>query len=146
MTLSAHERATVAYLDGIFGPGMGERHLQFLHYLADPALREMIASYHTLETDTEHLSVEENYLLGMAVLCSRGSYETAAMFAKTLLHLKVRKEKVLAAITRLSMWIGGIPAAEAAGHIQRAIRDYEKRGIDSLDAWFPLPKQPGQSG
>jgi hypothetical protein len=126
-----------AYLDGLFGPGAGRRHTQFLEHLESAALRETMHRYHLIEADTTHLSVEENYLLGMCVLCATKSYSTAGMFAKTLLHLGVRKEKILAAITRLSMWIGGIPAAEAAAHMQRAIHDYEQHGLASLEAWFP---------
>jgi hypothetical protein len=35
------------------------------------------------------------------------------------------------------MWVGGITAAEAAAHIQKAIGEYERCGLASLDAWFP---------
>ena len=129
-----------AYLDTLFGAGAGRKHTQFLEHIENEALRETLHRYHVLEADTTYLSVEENYLLGMCVLCAARSYATAGMFARTLLHLGVKKEKLLEAVARLSMWIGGVPAAEAAAHIQRAIRDYEQRGKDSLEAWFPSPR------
>jgi hypothetical protein len=133
-------RRSEEYLDRLFGPGAGHKHTQFLEHLDNQALQETLHRYHVLEADTTDLSVEENYLLGMCVLCATKSYSTAGMFARTLLHIGVKKEKLLAAVARLSMWVGGIPAAEAAAHIQRAIRDYEQRGLDSLDAWFPAPR------
>src|SRR6478736_217071 len=100
------ELSTERYVDAIFGPGTGRRHLRFLERIEPAGLREMILRYHALEGDTRHLSLEENYLLGLAVLAALGRYDTAAMFAKTLLHLGTRKEKLLEAIARLSMWIG----------------------------------------
>lgn len=133
-------RRSEQYLDTLFGPGAGRKHTQFLEQLENQALQETLHRYHTLEADTTHLSVEENYLIGMCVLCANRSYGTAGMFARTLLHLGVKKEKVLEAIARLSMWVGGVPAAEAAAHIQRAIHDYEQRGQASLEAWFPAPR------
>src|SRR5262245_39742912 len=139
-------RRSEAYVDTLFGAGTGQRHTQFLEHLENQALRETLHRYHLLEADTTHLSVEENYLIGMAVLCATRSYSTAAMFAKTLLHLGVTKEKLLEAVARLSMWIGGVPAAEAAAHIQRAIRDYEQRGRDSLEVWFPAPRGEASHG
>jgi alkylhydroperoxidase/carboxymuconolactone decarboxylase family protein YurZ len=128
---------TERYLDQLFGAGAGRRHSVFLDHLQNDALRELVHRFHAIEADTTHLSHEENYLLGMTVLCAMRSYDTAAMFAKTLLHLGVKKEKILEAVGRLAMWIGGIPAAEASAHIQRAIRDWEKRGIASMESWFP---------
>ena len=125
------------YLDRLFGPGAGRRHRVFLDRLESLPLRETLHGYHLLEADETRLSVEENYLLGLVVLCAVRSFGPAAMFAKTLLHLGTPREKVLEAVARLSMWIGGVPAAEAAGHVQRAIRDYEERGLASMDAWFP---------
>jgi alkylhydroperoxidase/carboxymuconolactone decarboxylase family protein YurZ len=125
------------YLDELFGAGAGARHSAFIDRLAHPALREALHGYHVLEADTRHLSVAENYLLGMVVLCAQRAYGPAAMFAKTLLHLGVAREKLLEATARLAMWIGGIAAAEAAAHIQKAIGEYEQRGLASLDAWFP---------
>jgi hypothetical protein len=125
------------YLDEIFGAGAGARHSAFIDRLQHPALRETLHAYHVLESDTAHLSVEENYLLGMVVLCGQRAFAPAAMFAKTLLHLGVRREKLLEAVARLAMWSGGLLAAEAAAHIQKAIREYEQRGLDSLEAWFP---------
>lgn len=125
------------YLDELFGAGAGARHSAFLDRLAHPALREMLHGYHVLEADTRHLSITENYLLGMVVLCAQRNYGPAAMFAKTLLHLGVPRDKLLEATARLAMWVGGIPAAEAAAHIQKAIGEYEQRGLAALDAWFP---------
>jgi alkylhydroperoxidase/carboxymuconolactone decarboxylase family protein YurZ len=125
------------YLDGLFGAGAGARHAAFIERLASPLLRETLHGYHVIEADTRHLSVQENYLLGMVVLCAQRAYGPAAMFAKTLMHLGVSRDKLLEAMARLSMWVGGIPAAEAAAHIQKAIREYETRGVASLEAWFP---------
>jgi alkylhydroperoxidase/carboxymuconolactone decarboxylase family protein YurZ len=130
------------YLDGLFGAGAGARHSAFIDRLEHPALRDTLHGYHVLEADTRHLSVAENYLLGMVVLCAQRNFGPAAMFAKTLLHLGVSRDKLLAATARLAMWIGGIAAAEAAGHIQKAIGDYEQRGQASLDAWFPPAAEP----
>ena len=78
----------------------------------------------------------------MAVLYASKSHATANMFAKTLLHRGVEADKLREVLARLSMWVGGIPAAEAAGQLQRAIRDYEKHGLASMDAWFPQPPEP----
>ena len=125
------------YLDGLFGAGAGRKHAAFVDRLASPVLRETLHAYHVLEADTRWLSVEENYLLGLVVLCAQRAYAPAAMFAKTLLHLGVAKEKILEAVTRLTMWVGGLAAAEAAAHVQKALREYEKDGLASLAAWFP---------
>src|SRR5215213_8895266 len=92
------------YVDGLFGAGAGARHAAFIERLASPVLRETLHTYHVIEADTRHLSVEENYLLGMAVLCAQRAYGPAAMFAKTLLHMGVKREKITEAIARLSMW------------------------------------------
>lgn len=129
--------ATEAYLDPLFGAGAGERHGRFLDRISDEGLRELVHRYHALEADTRHLSLEENYLIGMCVLCAGRSFGTAAMFAKTLLHLQVPREKILAAVARLAMWTGGLPAVEATFAIQKAIREYEEQGVASLAAWFP---------
>jgi hypothetical protein len=126
------------YLDQIFGPGAGARHTAFIDRLQHPALRETLHRYHLLESDTTHLSLAENYLLGMVVLCAQRAYAPAAMFAKTLLHLGVPREKLLEATARLAMWSGGLLAAEAAAHMQKAIREYEQHGVDALEAWFPI--------
>lgn len=128
---------TEGYVDRIFGPGAGERHLRFLERIAHPGLRDMVLRYHGLEADTTHLSLEENYLIGLAVLAALGRFDTAAMFAKTLLHLGTPKEKLLETGARLSMWIGGLPAVEASFRIQRAIAEYERDGLGSLAVWFP---------
>jgi hypothetical protein len=146
MDVEVNERTqrSERYLDELFGPGAGARHTAFLDRLAHPALRETLHGYHVLEADTRHLSITENYLLGMVVLCAQRSYGPAAMFAKTLIHLRVPREKVIEATARLAMWIGGIAAAEAAAHIQKAIGDYEQRGLAALEAWFPpAPPAPG---
>jgi hypothetical protein len=136
MTSDLHQRYE-RYLDELFGPGAGARHSAFLDRIEHPALRDALHGYHVLESDTRHLSIADNYLLGMTVLCAQRAWVPAAMFAKTLLHLGEPRGKLLEAIARLSMWIGGIHAAEAAAHIQKAIADYEHRGAASLEAWFP---------
>lgn len=129
--------ATEQYVDRIFGPGMGRRHLRFLQRLRNAALRETILRYHSVEADERWLSIEENYLLGTCVLCATGNLDTAAMFAKTLCHLKVPEEKILEAVGRLAMWVGGLAAAEATLRIQRALSEYRRQGVDSLAVWFP---------
>jgi len=130
------------YLDELFGAGAGARHTAFLDGVPHPALRDMLHGYHVLESDTRYLSIAENYLLGMTVLCALRNFGPAEMFAKTLLHLGVPPGKLLEATARLAMWVGAIAAADAAAHIQRAIGDYERRGLASLEAWFPPPGVP----
>jgi hypothetical protein len=130
---------TERYVDDIFGPGTGAKHLEFLDGIANPALREQVQRYHVLESDTSELSREENYLVGMCVLCATKNFATVALFAKTLLHLGVRKQKLLEATARLGMWIGGLPAVEASFVVQKAIREYERDGFESLRVWFPEP-------
>lgn len=130
-------KTTVRYVDGIFGEGSGEKHVRFLERIENPALRETVHRYHELEADTRHLSVEENYLIGLCVLCAQRNFGTAAMFAKTLRHLGTRRERILEALGRLSMWAGGLLAAEASMQIQKALDEYEERGPASLSAWFP---------
>jgi hypothetical protein len=128
---------TEAYVDAIFGAGAGKKHLRFLERIQNAGLREQILRYHAFEADTSALSLEENYLLGLAVLAALGRHDTAAMFAKTLLHLGTPKAKVLEAVARLSMWIGGLPAVEASLRVQRAIAEYEREGLASLGVWLP---------
>jgi hypothetical protein len=140
MTKPPHVADTEKYVESIFGPGTGAAHVRFLERIENPALREMIHRYHMLEADTSQLSLQENYLLGMCVLCSQRDYVAAALFAKTLLHLGVRKEKLLEAGARLAMWIGGLPAVDASFAIQKAIREYEQEGLGSLGVWFPGEK------
>jgi len=137
MTERELEQVTEDYVDGIFGEGSGRKHIRFLNRIQNAGLRDMIHGYHALEGDTTELSLEENYLIGMCVLCAGQRYATAAMFAKTLLHLGVRPEKLLEAVGRLAMWIGGLPAVEATFAIQKAIREYQEHGVGSLAAWFP---------
>lgn len=132
---------TERYVDGIFGEGQGRRHVEFLERIEHAGLREMIHRYHALEADTSHLSLEENYLIGACVLSALGRHETAAMFVKTLLYLGTPKEKLLEAVARLSMWIGGLPAVDTMFRVQRAVADYEREGLGSLAAWFPEGKQ-----
>lgn len=132
-----HIADTESYVESIFGPGTGESHVRFLERIQNPALREMIHRYHTLEADTSQLSLHENYLIGMSVLLAQRDHLTAALFAKTLLHLGMPREKLLETCARLGMWIGGLPAVEASFVIQKAIREYEKEGLASLGVWFP---------
>ncbi|GAC1352926.1 MAG: hypothetical protein NVSMB1_20770 [Polyangiales bacterium] len=129
--------ASEAFLDSVFGAGEGRKHTAFLAHLENDALRDAVHRCHAMEADTALLSVEENYLIGMSVLCANRAFGPAAMFAKTLRHLGVQREKILEAIARLSMWIGAVQAAEAASHIQRALHEYDQTGKASLAAWFP---------
>ena len=140
MSKPEHLADTERYVDSIFGPGSGAKHVRFLERIQNEALREMIHRYHMLEADTSQLSLQENYLLGMCVLCSQRDYVAAALFAKTLLHLGTPKEKLLEATARLAMWIGGWPAVDASLAIQKAIREYEQEGLASLGVWFPEEK------
>jgi len=142
MTKPSHIFDTERYVESIFGRGTGEAHVRFLERIQNPALREMIHRYHTLEADTSRLSLEENYLIGMCVLLSQRDYQAGSLFAKTLLHLGTPKEKLLEAGARLAMWIGGLPAVDASFALQKAIREYEKEGLDSLGVWFPEEKDP----
>lgn len=144
MSEPKHIGDTKAYVESIFGPGTGEAHVRFLERIQNPALREMIHRYHTLEADTSQLSLEENYLIGMCVLLSQRDYQAASLFAKTLLHLGARKEKLLEASARLAMWIGGLPAVDASFALQKAIREYERDGLASLGVWFPPEQEPAQ--
>jgi hypothetical protein len=128
---------TRLYLDEMFGAGMGERHLRFLSRIENVALREMMLRCHGVEADERLVSREENYLLGLVTLCALRSYDTAAMFAKTLRHLRTSRARILEAVARTGMWMGPIPAAEAALRIQRALDEYDARGAASLEAWFP---------
>jgi hypothetical protein len=137
MSKPPHIADTEAYVESIFGPGTGEPHVRFLERIENPALREMIHRYHTLESDTAELSLQENYLLGMCVLLSQRDYHAASLFATTLLHLGVRKQKLLEACARLAMWVGGLPAVDASFTIQKAIREFERDGLGSLAVWFP---------
>ena len=137
MTKPQHIQDTEAYVEAIFGPGTGEAHVRFLERIQNPALREIIHRYHTFEADTSQLSLQENYLIGMCVLCSQRDYVAASLFAKTLLHLGVSPEKLLESVARLAMWVGGLPAADASFAIQKAIREYQQEGLGSLSVWFP---------
>ena len=139
-----HIGDTKAYVESIFGPGTGEAHVRFLERIQNPALREMIHRYHTLEADTSQLSLQENYLIGMCVLLSQRDYQAASLFAKTLLHLGARKEKLLEASGRLAMWIGGLPPVDASFALQKAIREYERDGLASLGVWFPPEQEPAR--
>ena len=140
MNKPEHIADTERYVESIFGAGTGAAHVRFLDRIQNEALREMIHRYHMLEADTSQLSLQENYLIGMCVLCSQRDYVAAGLFAKTLLHLGVPKEKLLEACARLAMWIGGLPAVDASFAIQKAIREYEQEGLGSLGVWFPAEK------
>jgi hypothetical protein len=143
MTDDETRRRSEAYLDSLFGEGAGRRHTSFLERLPSRSLEDALHRYHLLEADEAHLSAADNYLIGMCVLCATRAYGPAAMFAKTLLHLGVPRERILAAVGRLEMWIGGVPAAEAAGHVGKALREYEEHGLASMSAWFPPAKDGG---
>src|SRR5262245_12108008 len=93
-------RRSELYLDELFGAGAGARHTAFIDRIDHPALRDTLHGYHVLESDTRQLSVAENYLLGMTVLCAQRNWGPAAMFAKALLHLGVPRAKLLEAIAR----------------------------------------------
>src|SRR5260370_41126612 len=121
----------------MFGPGGGEKHSRFLGGLENAGLRETVHGYHALESDTAQLSIAENYLLGMTVLCALRNYGPAAMFAKTLAHLGVPRAKLLEAVARLAMWVGGIAAADAAAHIQQASGEYGRDGLAPPAARLP---------
>ncbi len=125
------------FLDRMFGAGMGERHTRFLDHLEDEDLQDALHACHVLEGDETWISASENYLLAMCVMCTTRNYAPAGMFAKTLRKLGVPREKILAAVTRMSMWIGPVPAAEAASHIQRALREWDEKGMASMAAWLP---------
>lgn len=133
----ARIRRTIAFVDKLFGQGMGARHVRFLERVENDALRNAIHDYHAIEADTSWLSIEENYLLGLCTLCAIRNFDTAAMFAKTLMHLDVPKQRILEATARLSMWVGGLAAADASFVVQRAIREYESKGLESMAVWFP---------
>ena len=133
-------KTTVEYVESLFGPGMGKRHVAFLDQIENGALREMVHRCHGLEKDTQRLSLEENYLLGMCVLFTTQNHKTASMFAKVLLHLGTPREKLLEAVARMARWIGCLTAAEIAFHVQRAIREYDAEGLGSLAVWFPAAK------
>lgn len=138
-TPPALKAASEGFLDGIFGPGMGARHTAFVERLGEPTLRDGLHRYHVLESDERWLSIEDNYLLGMTVLCATGDFAPASMFAMTLMHRDVPKERTFAAVARLEMWVGGIRAATALGHMRKAVRSYEKHGMAAMAGWFPEP-------
>lgn len=128
---------TIEYVDAHFGQGMGRRHVRFLESISNPALRELIHRFHAIEADTRLISVEENYLLAVCVLCSQGKLSTAAMFAKLLRHLGTSPERILEAVGRVAMWAGGLPAVEASFVIQKAINEFERDPAGALAIWFP---------
>lgn len=130
-------RSTEQYVDRIFGSGMGKRHVRFLEKISNAALREQILRFHAIEGDTQLVTIEENYLIGVCVLCACGHYGTAAMFTKVLRHLGTSSERILEAVGRISMWAGGLPAVEASFAIQNALREYERDPAGSLAQWFP---------
>jgi alkylhydroperoxidase/carboxymuconolactone decarboxylase family protein YurZ len=131
---------TVTYLDGLFGPGAGLRHVAFVDRFESETMRDELHRCHAIEADTRQLTPAENYLLGACVLYATGRGATAGMFVKTLCHLGVPRAKILEAIARLAMWVGGIAAAEASQQAQRAIAEWDAKGVGSLEAWFPNPE------
>jgi hypothetical protein len=130
-------RRSEQFVDGLFGAGAGARHSRFLDGIEDETLRAEIHRYHAIQADTSLISIEEHYLLATCVLCATRAYGSAQMFAKTLRHLGVPRAKILAALGRLSMWVGGIAAAEATAHVRKAIDEYDRLGAASMAAWFP---------
>jgi hypothetical protein len=137
MTEIDPSKSTELYVDRIFGQGMGKRHLRFLEKIANAALREQILRYHAIEADSRFVTIEENYLIGVCVLCAQGHHATAAMFTKVLRHLGTSADRILEAVGRTSMWVGGLPAVEASFAIQSALREYERDPLGSLAPWFP---------
>jgi hypothetical protein len=131
------------YVDDLFGSGQGRRHLSLIDRYDSETIRDALHMCHVIEADTRWISPAESYLVGMAVLLALRSHGPAAMFAKTLRHLGVPREKILETAARLSMWIGAIPAAEAVGVVQKAVDDWDRRGPASLESWFPdgVPKE-----
>jgi hypothetical protein len=125
------------YVDDLFGPGMGARHGRFLDRIESEPLRDEIDRYHVVQSDTSQISLEEHYLLATCVLCATRAFGSAQMFVKTLRHLGVSRQKIVAAVGRLSMWIGGIPAVEALAHVKKALDEYERDGERSMAGWFP---------
>lgn len=134
--------ASKAYLDGIFGAGAGEAHAALLDRFQNASIREQLHRAHVMQADDSTLSVSEHYLIGMCVLCATKTWVPAEMFAKTLRHLGVSGDKILEAVARLGVFIGPVPAADAMGHIQKAVKEYDREGIASLRAWFPPQEQP----
>jgi hypothetical protein len=125
-------KTTEQYVDRVIGEGLGRRHVRFLDRIENATLRSIIHGYHAVEADESNLSVDENYLIGMCVLFATKDHGTATMFAKVLVHRGVKKERILEAVARLSMWIGGVAATEAAFLAQKAIREYERDGLASM--------------
>jgi hypothetical protein len=125
------------YLDELFGPGAGVRHSRYLEHIENEWLRDELHRYHVKQADTSLMSIEEHYLVAVCVLCAVRAFGTAQMFAKTLRHLGVPRAKILEALARLSMWIGGVPAVEATAHVRRALDEYDRLGVASLAGWFP---------
>ncbi len=136
-----------AALDRLFGPGAGRRHTAFLDGLPHAELRTALHRAHLWAAQDEHLSPQEHYLLGMTVLYAQRAYGPAAMFARTLLHLQVDPATVYEAVARLALWIGPVQAAEAAGHLQKAVTGYQDHGLASLEAWLPgIGAEPAGAG
>jgi hypothetical protein len=133
---------TIEYVDALFGPGMGERHVRFLESITNPALRDLIHRFHAIEADTRFITVEENYLLAVCVLCSLGKLATAAMFAKLLRQLGTPSERILEAVGRVAMWAGGLPAVEASFAIQKALSEFDRDPAHALAVWFPEVEKP----
>lgn len=139
MNSSDPAESTERYVDELLGPGMGKRHLIFLGRIRDPSLRELVLRFHAVEADTAHVTVEENYLIGVCVLVAQGQLRTAAMFAKLLRRIGTSSERILAAVARVAMWAGGLPVTEASLVIQKALSEYDEDPERALAPWFPEP-------
>ena len=136
------ERITEAYLDPIFGPGAGRKHSAFLRRIESDSLREALHRAHGVEGETALLPLDVHYLVAVCVLCAVKSYGTAAMFAKTLRHLGVPRARIVEAVGRNALWVGAVAATEASIAIQRALDEWDAKGLASLEAWFPEPGTP----
>jgi alkylhydroperoxidase/carboxymuconolactone decarboxylase family protein YurZ len=135
--MQSTEEIAESYLDRIFGQGMGRKHVRFLAAVENRHLRDAVLRFHGVEGDERALDVVTNYMCGMSVLYATRSFGTAGMFAKALRHLGVKRATILEAVGRLSMWVGGVIAIEATAHAQKALDDWERRGLLSLEARFP---------
>lgn len=135
--MQSPEEIAERYLDRLFGPGMGRRHVRFLRRIENEHLREAVLRFHGVEDDEAALDVVTNYLCGMSVLYATRAFATAGMFAKALRHLGVPRARILEVVGRLSMWVGAVLAIEASAHAQKALDEWERRGLASLEAWFP---------
>lgn len=137
----ANQRASEEFLDRLFGSGMGKRHRAHVARAAsgDKFLASMDL-YHLMTADTRVLSLELHYLLGVCVFFAMGINGTGMGFAKILLNLGVSPDKIREAVSRLHVWAGRFAASESLAYLERAIADFEERGLASLP-WF-APEEP----